>query len=78
MTEARFVGQSQEVVAKSTKDDEAASCEQNDQTPVSVRALHMQSHLDDGGGSPVPWQQFIKSIDRMSVDHALEHTAQVE
>jgi hypothetical protein len=44
---------------------------------ISVRTLHMQSHLDNVCGLPVPRQQFIESIDRMSVNHALEHVAQV-
>ena len=47
------------------------------ETTVSVRILHMQSHLDSVCRLPVPGQQFIESVDRMSVDHALKHIAQV-
>jgi len=44
---------------------------------VSVRVSHMASGLDRLCGLPVPRQQLIESIDKMSIDHALEHIAQV-
>src|SRR5262249_61977835 len=46
-------------------------------TTVSVDRLHMPSGLDSLRRLPVPWQQLIESIDQVSVDHALEHVAQV-
>src|SRR5262250_3229908 len=49
-----------------------------DQTKrVSVDRLHMPSALDSLRGLPIPRQQLVESIDRMSIDHALEHVAQV-
>ena len=48
-----------------------------DQTSVSVDRLHMPSALDGLRGLPIPRQQRIESIDRVSIDHALEHVAQV-
>lgn len=44
---------------------------------VSVRVSHMASGLDRLCGLPVPRQQLIDSIYRMSVDHAIEHVAQI-
>jgi len=44
---------------------------------VSVHRLHMRSTLDSLRGLPIPRQQLIESIDQVSVDHALEHVAQV-
>jgi hypothetical protein len=44
---------------------------------VSVRVSHVASGLDRLCGSPVPRQQLVESIDRVSIDHALEHVAQV-
>ncbi len=46
-------------------------------TDVSVRVSHVASGLDRLCGLPVPRQQLIESIDKMSIDHALEHIAQV-
>src|SRR5215470_12757541 len=46
-------------------------------TTVSVDRLHMPSALDSLRGLPIPRQQLVESIDRISVDHALEHVAQV-
>src|SRR3982074_2032121 len=43
---------------------------------VSVDRLHMPSALD-GGGLPFPRQQFVEPIGWISIDHALEHVAQV-
>ena len=37
----------------------------------------MPSALDSLRGLPIPRQQRIESIDRVSIDHALEHVAQV-
>ena len=37
----------------------------------------MPSALDGLRGLPIPRQQRIESIDRVSIDHALEHVAQV-
>src|SRR5258708_39301400 len=44
---------------------------------VSVRSLHMRSGLDDLASLPGPWQEFVETIDRMSVDHAREHVAEI-
>src|SRR5580704_16525606 len=44
---------------------------------VSVESLHMPSGLDRLCGLPVPRQQLVELIDRVSIDHALEHVAQV-
>ena len=44
---------------------------------VSVDRLHIPSALDSFRGLPIPRQQLIESIDRVSIDHALEHVAQV-
>src|SRR5215470_19131014 len=46
-------------------------------TTVSVDRLHMPSALDSLSGLPIPRQQLIESIDRVSIDHPLEHIAQV-
>src|SRR5262249_9118777 len=46
-------------------------------TTVSVDRLHMPSALDRLRRPPIPRQQLIESIDRVSIDHALEHVAQV-
>src|SRR5712671_1275322 len=46
-------------------------------TTVSVDRLHMPSALDSLRGLPIPRQQLVESIDQMSIDHALEHVAQV-
>jgi hypothetical protein len=48
-----------------------------DRPTVSVERLHMRSCLDRLCGLPVPRQQFIESIDRVSIDHALEHIVQI-
>ena len=47
------------------------------QPTVSVRVSHVASGLDRFCGLPVPRQQLVESIDRMSIDQALEHVAQV-
>jgi hypothetical protein len=44
---------------------------------VSVHRLHIPSGLDSLRRLPVPRQQLIESIDRVSIDRALEHVAQV-
>jgi hypothetical protein len=46
-------------------------------TQVSVRALHMPSCLDGFCRPLVPRQQLVDSIDWVSIDHSLEHVAQV-
>ena len=48
------------------------------ETPtVSVRALHMPLCLDGFRRLPIPRQQFVEPIDWVSIDHSLEHVAQV-
>src|SRR5262245_17622870 len=47
-------------------------------TTVSVDRLHMPSTLDSLRGLPIPRQQLIESIDRVSIDHPLEYIAQVD
>ena len=37
----------------------------------------MRSGLDDLASLPGPWQEFVETIDRMCVDHAREHVAQI-
>src|SRR6266540_3830087 len=44
---------------------------------VSVGALHMPSCLDSVCRFPIPRQQFIEPVDGVTVDHTLEHIAQV-
>ena len=44
---------------------------------VSVERLHVTSGLDRFCGRPAPRQQFIEAIDRVSIDHALEHVVQI-
>lgn len=44
---------------------------------VSVRPLHMASGLDMIGRLPAPRQQFVETVDGMSVDHPLQHVTQV-
>src|SRR5262249_14722633 len=38
---------------------------------------HMPSALDSLQRLPVPRQQLVEPVDRMSVDHALEHVVQI-
>src|SRR5215471_13907492 len=56
---------------------EACRQREHDQRDVSVDRLHMPSALDRLRRSPIPRQQLTESIDRVSIDHALEHIAQV-
>ena len=47
------------------------------QTDRKRPAAAHASRLDSFCGFPIPRQQSIESIDRMPVDHALEHVMQV-
>src|SRR5215471_18955668 len=47
------------------------------QRTVGVHRLHMPSGLDSLRRLPIPRQQLVEPIDRVSIDHALEHVAQI-
>src|SRR5262249_132680 len=55
----------------------AARHDDSGNTTVSVDRLHMPLTLDSLRGPPIPRQHLTESIDRVSIDHALEHVAQV-
>ena len=44
---------------------------------VCVRTLHMTSELDVIFGAPGPRQELVETVDRISLDHALEHVLQI-
>ena len=46
-------------------------------TPSKRPGLALLSALDRDSGFPGPRQQFVEPVDRISVDHALEHVLQI-